>query len=70
MLSLFLKPPPSVSQDDLAPLPMLASGGEVIHEGNLTLFYRMVVVSFFAICPSYFWYRWLYTIEWDLPYRF
>ena len=70
MLSVFLKPPPSVSQDDFAPLPMLASGGEVIHEGNLTLFYRMVVVSFFAICPSYFWYRWLYTIEWDVPYRF
>lgn len=31
--------------------------------------YRLMVVGYFVLLPSYFWYRWLYTIEWDLPYR-
>ena len=31
--------------------------------------YRLVVVAYFILLPSYFWYRWLYTIEWDVPYR-
>jgi len=56
-------------EDDLAP-PPLSDGGEVIGEGGVTmLFYRLMVVLFFMIVPSYFWYRWLYTIEWDVPYR-
>ena len=28
-----------------------------------------MVVAYFVLLPSYFWYRWLYTIEWDVPYR-
>ena len=31
--------------------------------------YRLMVVAYFVLLPSYFWYRWLYTIEWDVPYR-
>ena len=31
--------------------------------------YRLLVVCYFVLLPSYFWYRWLYTIEWDVPYR-
>ena len=31
--------------------------------------YRLIVISYFILLPSYFWYRWLYTIEWDVPYR-
>ena len=31
--------------------------------------YRLIVVSYFILLPSYFWYRWLYTIEWDVAYR-
>ena len=32
-------------------------------------FYRLMVIAYFVLLPSYFWYRWLYTIEWDVPYR-
>ena len=31
--------------------------------------YRLMVIAYFVLLPSYFWYRWLYTIEWDVPYR-
>ena len=33
------------------------------------MIYRLMVVAYFVLFPSYFWYRWLYTIEWDVPYR-
>jgi hypothetical protein len=43
--------------------------GEDDEDGLQKNIYRMMVVAYFTLMPSYFWYRWLYTIEWDLPYR-
>lgn len=43
--------------------------GEPIEGGALAVFYRATVVIYFVLAPTYFWYRWLYTIEWDVPYR-
>merc|ERR1719473_1270533 len=43
--------------------------GEDVSEDVGQTIYRMMVVAYFVLLPSYFWYRWLYTIEWDVPYR-
>jgi len=29
--------------------------------------YRLIVISYFILLPSYFWYRWLYTIDKPQP---
>mmetsp|Transcript_2380 Transcript_2380/g.6807 ORF Transcript_2380/g.6807 Transcript_2380/m.6807 type:complete len:636 (+) Transcript_2380:1568-3475(+) len=47
----------------------LPEEGEPIEGGILAHFYRAIVVAYFILAPTYFWYRWLYTIEWDVPYR-
>lgn len=43
--------------------------GEDVRDDFGKMVYRMMVVAYFVLLPSYFWYRWLYTIEWDVPYR-
>ena len=43
--------------------------GEENGEDLGKVIYRLMVVAYFVLLPSYFWYRWLYTIEWDVPYR-
>ena len=43
--------------------------GEDVRDDFGKMVYRAMVVGYFVLLPSYFWYRWLYTIEWDVPYR-
>ncbi len=51
---------------DMVPVDL---GAEENNDEFGQMIYRLMVVGYFVLLPSYFWYRWLYTIEWDVPYR-
>ena len=55
--------------DDEALVPMPEEGDDDSNQEFSKMVYRGIVLAYFVLLPSYFWYRWLYTIEWDVPYR-
>jgi hypothetical protein len=56
--------------DESEPVPTATSLSADPGERPLGIMvYRLIVIAYFILLPSYFWYRWLYTIEWDVPYR-
>ena len=59
----------SDDDDDEALVPMPEEGDDDSNQEFSKMVYRGIVLAYFVLLPSYFWYRWLYTIEWDVPYR-
>ena len=55
--------------DDEALVPMPEEGDDDSNQEFSKMVYRGIVLAYFVLLPSYFWYRWLYTIEWEVPYR-